>query len=101
MNRIEEEKNVVELMIKLYCRKKEGNKELCQSCTELIQYSHARLEKCKFGQGKPVCKKCKVHCYKRDMQERIKEVMRFSGPRMILYYPIPAIKYLIRKHTIK
>ena len=33
-SRIEEEKKVVEQMIRLYCQKKEGNGELCQNCHE-------------------------------------------------------------------
>ena len=56
MNRIKEEQQVVEQMIRLYCRKKEGNKELCPVCQELLQYATARLERCKFGENKPTCK---------------------------------------------
>ena len=37
--RIEEEKNVVEQMIRLYCRKSEGHGELCPSCRELLDYA--------------------------------------------------------------
>ncbi|MBR5813546.1 MAG: nitrous oxide-stimulated promoter family protein, partial [Bacteroidaceae bacterium] len=55
-----------------------------------------RLEHCKFGNGKSTCQKCPVHCYKPQMRERMRAVMRWSGPRMLLYYPIDAIKHLIR-----
>lgn len=99
MTRIDEEKNIVEIMIRLYCRKKEGNKVLCASCSNLLEYSKNRLEKCRFGNSKPVCRKCSIHCYRKDMQEKIKKVMKFSGPRMILYHPILAIRYLKRKYT--
>ena len=34
--RIEEEKTVVEQMIRLYCRKHEGNVELCPRCREVL-----------------------------------------------------------------
>ena len=96
MTRIEEEKCTVAKMIALYCRKKEGNKELCPNCLELLEYAHTRLEHCKFGNGKSTCQKCPVHCYKSQMRERMRAVMRWSGPRMLLYYPIDAIKHLIR-----
>ena len=43
MNRIKEEQRVVEQMICLYCRKMEGNKELCPSCKELLQYASKRI----------------------------------------------------------
>ena len=96
MTRIEEEKCTVAKMIALYCRKKEGNKELCPNCLELLEYAHTRLEHCKFSNGKSTCQKCPVHCYKPQMRERMRAVMRWSGPRMLLYYPIDAIKHLIR-----
>ena len=95
--RIEEEKAVVEQMIRLYCRKKEGNAELCPSCQELLDYAFKRLDRCRYGSEKPTCKKCPIHCYRPDMKERIKEVMRWSGHRMILYHPTAAILHLIRE----
>ena len=44
---------------------------------------------------KTFCSKCKVHCYKPDMQKKIKEVMRFSGPRMLFYHPVLALRHFI------
>ena len=84
-------------MIRLYCRRKEGNKDLCPSCTELLQYANARLGHCKFGDNKTTCKKCPVHCYRPEMRKRISEVMRWAGPRMMFYHPVAAIKHLIRE----
>lgn len=97
MNRIKEEQRVVEQMIRLYCRKKEGNQKLCPSCTELLQYAAARLEHCKFGENKTTCMKCPIHCYRPQMKERMREVMRWAGPRMIWYNPIAAIKHIIKE----
>lgn len=97
MNRIDEEKQVVEWMVRLYCRKKEGNKALCASCSELLQYAHARLSHCPFGDGKSTCRLCTIHCYKPDMREKMRLVMRYAGPRMILYHPIAALKHLWRE----
>lgn len=93
MNRIEGEKRTVRLMIALYCRHHHGRKTLCEDCQALAEYCAARLDHCKFGEEKPTCKKCTVHCYKSDMRERIRAVMRYSGPRMILYHPVEAIKH--------
>lgn len=94
MSRIEEEKYVVELMIRLYCRYKEGNAELCESCKALLNYAHARLSKCPFGDGKSTCRLCKIHCYKPDMREQMRAVMRYAGPRMLLRHPWYAIKHM-------
>lgn len=84
-------------MIRLYCRKKEKNKTLCQDCEELLSYAHARLERCSFGEDKGTCKQCTVHCYKPFMREKMKLVMRFAGPRMLLYAPWETIKHLLRR----
>lgn len=97
MERIQEEKIVVEKMIRLYCRRKEGNRVLCRDCQEVLDYAMARLDHCKFGNGKPTCKKCPVHCYKPDKKEHIRQIMRWSGPRMMFYHPIDAIKHLVRE----
>lgn len=94
MTKIEKEKRTIELMIKIYCKKKHKNKELCEECRELLEYAHKRLSFCKFGEEKTTCGKCPIHCYKKDMKEKVKKVMRFSGPRLIIYNPIELIRHL-------
>ena len=89
------EKETVSLMIRLYCRKKHGGKTLCPDCAALDSYARQRSDKCPFMETKTFCSNCKVHCYKKDMQEKIREVMRFSGPRMIFHHPIMAIRHVI------
>lgn len=95
MNRIEREKHTVARMVRIYCRHKEGNRLLCPDCEALIQYAVTRLSKCPFGEAKTTCRKCTVHCYRPDMKELIRRVMRYSGPRMILYSPMAAIRHLL------
>lgn len=97
MERIQQEKKVVEKMIRLYCRKCEGNSALCRECRDVLDYAMARLDHCRWGNDKPTCKKCTVHCYRPDMKERIRKIMRWSGPRMIIYHPIDAIAHLLRE----
>lgn len=96
-NRIAYEKQVIVKMIRLYCRCKEGNKTLCPSCFALQEYALARLDRCPFGDNKGACRDCRIHCYKPEMQKRIRQVMRYAGPRMILRYPLDAIRHLIGK----
>lgn len=84
-------------MIRMYCRKKEGNKELCNDSKILEQYAHLRLESCKYGNHKTSCKKCTTHCYPKDMREKIREVMHFSGPRMLLYQPFEAVRHMFER----
>lgn len=95
LGRVEKEKKVIELMINIYCRKKHSSKgELCNECKELLEYAHKRLTLCKFGDKKTTCSKCPIHCYKKDMKIKVKEVMRFSGPRLIIYNPIELIRHM-------
>jgi len=97
VNSIKEEKHTVERMIQLFCKKKHKSRNgVCPECRELAEYSNARLDACKFKNNKPVCKNCTIHCYKPEFRQKIKAVMRFSGPLMLLYHPIKGIKHLIR-----
>ena len=92
----EREKEVVSLMIRLYCKKQHGTKGgLCIACNELNEYAKLRSDKCPFMESKTFCSNCKVHCYKKDMREKIRQVMRFSGPRMIFHHPVMVIRHVI------
>ena len=101
MNRTEQkrqrEKRVVAEMIALYCRDthKRAKGALCPECEELIAYAHLRSDKCPFMENKTFCSNCKVHCYQPDMREKIRRVMRYSGPRMMKTHPILAIRHLV------
>ena len=95
MTRIEKEKQTINLMINLYCKKKHKQKNgLCEGCQELLDYAHKRLDFCKYGNEKSFCSKCPIHCYKMDMRAKVKDVMRFSGPRLIIYSTIQFIKHI-------
>lgn len=83
-------------MIALYCRHKEGNRVLCDDCRRLWEYACRRLEHCRYGNGKGACKDCPTHSYAPAFQERIRAVMRYAGPRMLLYHPVAAIRHLFR-----
>ena len=93
--RTQREKRTAEAMLNMYCR---GNHaiigSLCNDCAELLEYSHRRLDKCPLVKDKPTCAKCPIHCYDRDHRERMKVVMRYSGPRMLLRHPLLAILHI-------
>lgn len=91
----EREKETVSLMIAIYCRKKHGGKTLCPDCAALERYARQRSDKCPFMETKTFCSNCKVHCYRKDMREKIRQVMGFSGPRMIFHHPVMAIRHVI------
>ena len=64
---------------------------------ELLDYAYFRLDKCPFKDNKKFCSKCKVHCYKPEMRQQIKNVMRYSGPRMLFKHPILLFKHMLQK----
>lgn len=94
----EKEKKLIPVMIKKYCHGKHGTRgeNICEECKALTQYALFRLEKCPFKVNKKFCSFCKIHCYKPDMRERIKDVMKWSGPRMIFTHPVFAMGHVFQ-----
>lgn len=96
--KIKQEKATVRAMIYLYCHKNHHspNNQLCDECNELLQYAMQRLTMCRFGEEKTTCERCPKHCYRKDYKQQIKQVMRFSGPRMMIYHPVMALKHIYK-----
>jgi len=95
-SRLEKEFETIKIMVKIYCsdhHDKEGH--ICKECSELIQYTRKRLEICPFHDKKATCGKCTIHCYKKDMRQKVIDVMRYSGPRMTWKHPLIAMQHLI------
>lgn len=94
-----EEEEIIKKMIEVYCKKKHGRNHnaspLCAECNDLFLYAKQRIEHCPMMETKTFCSECKIHCYKKEMREKVRTVMRFSGPRMLYYHPILAIKHVI------
>lgn len=97
------EKRVVAEMIALYCRDNHTGRRgaLCPDCATLTAYAHARSDSCPFMENKTFCSNCRVHCYSGDMRERIRRVMRYSGPRMLRTHPILAVRHLLESKMEK
>lgn len=100
MNRIEREKQTVGMMIAVYCRRHHRVGDgLCPECRELLAYACRRLDCCPRGVRKSSCRKCAVHCYSPANRARIREVMRYVGPRMLFIHPLAAIRHLLSELT--
>ena len=101
-NKRENEKRIVGLMIDIYCKGNgHSNNGICSECTALKDYANLRVDKCPFMEAKTFCSSCRVHCYKEDMRDMIREVMRYSGPRMLLHHPIITIRHMIEEYMEK
>lgn len=71
--------------------------KLCEECLLLFEYAEKKIESCVYGDGKPVCSGCYIHCYSPEMREKIIGCMKYAGPKMIYKSPILTIRYLYRK----
>jgi hypothetical protein len=89
------ELRTIEAMMRIYCRGhrhlREGGAQLCAECGALFEYATRRLERCVFGDAKPTCANCIVHCYTPEMREKVRAMMRWAGPRMMFRHPILGI----------
>jgi len=92
----EDEKRTVTFMIQIYCRGNHKERNvlhqkgfMCEECRDLAEYAKMRSQKCPYiaNGTKTFCSNCKTHCYKPEYREKIRKVMRYSGPRLIFYYP--------------
>lgn len=95
--RLGREWRTIDAMIAMTCRDLHGGRRgrLCANCSELRQYAHLRICKCPFGADKPTCANCKVHCYRAEMRERARQLMRHAGPKMLLRHPVLALLHLL------
>ena len=95
VSRIAHEKKTVELMIRLYCRKKEKNKILCTDCEELLRYAHARLDLCPFGDKKGACNELHGTLLQACPARTNATGNAFFRPRMLFYAPWQTIRHLL------
>jgi hypothetical protein len=86
----------IEAMLRLYCRGHDhpSASPLCAECAALFEYATRRLERCVFGDAKPICANCVVHCYSADRREQMRVVMQWAGPRMTLRHVILSLFHL-------
>lgn len=99
----EREKAMVVEMIALYCRHHHHTPKghLCADCQALADYACDRSDHCPFMETKTFCANCRVHCYKPEMREQVRVVMRYAAPRMLYIHPIAAMRHLITSQQEK
>jgi Nitrous oxide-stimulated promoter len=91
-SRLQRETQTIQFMVQIYCREHHHPAgSLCDECQQLVSYAFQRIDRCPFQADKPTCAKCPIHCYKPVMREKVRQVMRFSGPRMLVYHPVLAM----------
>jgi len=50
------------------------------------------IDECPFLEtSKPVCGLCRTQCFEQTMLKQFTQVMRYAGPRMLVFHPVLAI----------
>ena len=93
---LKREVKLLTAMVRDYCKRHHKSEELCDDCKQFLIYALTRLACCPFGQKKPTCFKCKIHCYRAEQKDRARIIMREEGPRMLLHHPILTAEHLIK-----
>ncbi len=98
-SRLAREYRTLERMVAIFCGDHHGGPadQACDECVQFLAYAEQRLLKCPYGQEKPTCAKCPVHCYKPMQREQARIVMRYAGPRMVLRYPFLSLMHFLDK----
>jgi hypothetical protein len=99
--RLRREYRTMACMVEIWCAHHHGSTAgaagVCVACRNFLDYAARRLEKCPYGEAKPTCAKCPIHCYKRAQREQAREIMRYAGPRMTLRHPWLSLMHLVDK----
>jgi len=61
-----------------------GERRLCPGCSAFVQYAITRRINCPLEAEKPTCKHCRIHCYNKPNLEKVKEIMAYSGKKLML-----------------
>ncbi len=97
--RRQEELETVGEIIKIYCHGhkhlREAGAELCPECRMMADYALDKLAKCPRMDIKSFCSVCPIHCYGQAEAAKIKEMMRYGGPRMLWHHPIMALRHML------
>jgi hypothetical protein len=56
---------------------------LCAPCARLLGHAFIKRTRCPYD-PKPMCKKCPTHCYAQHCRDEMREVMKYSGRRLVL-----------------
>jgi len=61
-----------------------GVRRLCPECAAFMNYGITKRIKCPLEAEKPSCKHCRIHCYAPQQREKIREIMSYSGRRLMM-----------------
>lgn len=101
---VDKDRRTLEAIGRIFCSNHhEGVKDaagLCPSCRSTIDDTLERAAACPYGHDTN-CEDCHVHCQRGEAQVRIREIMRYSAPRMAIQHPVMTLEYLRKKRKAR
>ena len=90
----EQEIKTVTEMIEIFCHDlhRTDGAQLCPECEELLDYVKKRVNACPQMANKTHCSECKTHCYAPNRQQRIKQIVQYSQPKLAFKSPVTAMR---------
>ncbi len=94
--KVKKDIKILSLFTSVYCHDHHLNKEkvplsesglssrhvYCEECRQFLKYAIDRRLNCPLPE-KPSCKHCHIHCYRSGHREQVKEIMRYSGKKLV------------------
>ena len=56
---------------------------LCPACSAVLSHGIDKRSVCPL-EPKPTCRNCRIHCYSPEYRRQIRDIMAFSGRRLIM-----------------
>ncbi|MEG1030129.1 MAG: nitrous oxide-stimulated promoter family protein [Brevundimonas sp.] len=91
--RLSRELETIKAMVRIWCRQHHANQSAAADASK-------RLASCPYGEEKPTCENCQIHCYGPAEREQARVMMRYAGPRMMIYHPIRAVRHLLDNRRV-
>jgi hypothetical protein len=66
---------------------------LCEECGRLLAHAFVKRSHCPMD-PKPMCKKCPKHCYAPAYRQQIRQVMAYSGKKLVLHGRVDYLLHL-------
>lgn len=63
--------------------RRRGQSTICSDCMALLEHGIRKRNLCPLN-PKPTCRKCHIHCYSPEYRQKIREIMSFSGRKLLL-----------------
>lgn len=100
-DRIQRDLRTLQAIGSIYCRAHHADRPknsagMCAECSATISFTHDRAANCPNNhQGN--CQDCAIKCNRGNQQQRIRAIMAYAAPRMMVRHPLMTLEYLAKK----